>query len=229
MGKIRVLIADKREIFREGLAKLVEHEPSIEVLCTCRTGLKAIESAHEHQPDVILIDTELSECSSIETIQRIRERLPNTNIIVLSHSEANSDLLSAIRAGARAYISKDISVENLVKTITLVADGQVVVSPPMAVKLLAEFSLLEERKDATKLGGSLLLSKREHDVLALVAQGLTNREIAATLLMSEHTVKVHMRNIMDKLHAHTRQQAVALARETATTTTKSNPGCAKQA
>jgi DNA-binding NarL/FixJ family response regulator len=116
----------------------------------------------EHQPDVILMDTELSECSSIEAIERIRERLPNTNIIVLSHSEA---------------------------------DGA-------------------------------LLSKREHDVLALVAQGFTNREIAATLVMSEHTVKVHMRNIMEKLHAHTRQQAVALARETAIT--KSNPGCAKQ-
>mgnify|MGYP000371082337 CR=1 FL=1 len=136
---------------------------------------------------------------------------------MLTNSEANGDLLSAVKAGARAYISKDISVENLIRTIILVADGEVIVSPPMAARLLAEFNLLEKGKDATKLGDSALLTKREQTVLSLVAQGFTNREIATSLFISEHTVKVHIRNIMQKMHAHTRQQAVALAREKAAT------------
>jgi len=209
--KVKLLLADKNEIFREGLTKLLEHEPSIEVVGTCCTELEA--AAYEHQPDVILIDTELSECSGIETMQRIHERLPQTKIMALTHSEISADLFSALEAGARAYISKDTSLENLIKTINLVAEGEVIISPPMAAGLLAKFISLKERKEIAKLGDDIILSKREQAVLSLVAQGFTNREISASLYISEHTVKVHLRNIMEKLHAHTRQKAVVLAKE----------------
>ena len=208
MAKIRLVLADKEEIFREGLAKLLESEPDIEVVCTCRTGLEAVESAHKHQPDVILVDTELPECSGVEAVQRIHEELSKTNIIVFSHSETDDDLISAARAGAKAYLSKNIKIKTLIEAITFVAEGGVVVSPPMAARLLQEFNFLEEGKDATKL--ITLLSKREQAVLSLVAQGFTNKEIATTLVISENTVKVHLRNIMEKLHTHTRQQAVSL-------------------
>jgi len=177
---------------------------------TCRTGLEAVENANKHQPNAILIDTELPECSGIETVQRIHERLPKANVIMLTYSEVSADFLSAVKAGARAYILKDINLENLIKAIILVAEGGVVISPLMAERLLAEFNFLDEGKDAAKLVD--LLSKREQTVLSLVAQGLTNREIATTLFISEHTAKVHLRNIMGKLHAHTRQQAVAFVR-----------------
>ena len=103
MAKIRLLLADKSEIFREGLIKLLEHEPNIEVVCACGRGLEAVESANKYQPDIILIDTGLSECSSTEAIQRIHERLPKTSIIVLTHSEASGEFLTTVRAGARAY------------------------------------------------------------------------------------------------------------------------------
>ena len=215
MTKIKLLLADKSEIFREGLIKLLEQESSIEIVYACCTGLEAVESAHEHQPDIVLIDTELSECSGIEAMQRIHEGLPKVGIIVLTCSEANADFISAVKAGARAYISKDTSVENLIKAVTFVAEGGVIVSPPMAARLLAEFNFLEEHKDAAKSEDVSLLSKREQAVLSLVGQGFTNREIATTLSISENTVKVHLRNIMEKLHAHTRQQAVVLAREIA--------------
>lgn len=211
--KVKLLLADKSEIFREGLAKLLEHESMIEVVSICRTGLEAVQSANEHQPNVILIDTELSECSAIEAIQRIHERLPKTGIIVLTCSEVNTNLFSAVKAGARAYISKNVSLENLIRIIALVADGEVIVCPPMATRLLAEFNFLEEAANGAKVRTINLLTKREQAVLSLVAQGFTNREIATTLCISEHTVKVHARNIMEKLHAHTRQQAVALVRE----------------
>ncbi len=134
--------------------------------------------------------------------------MPKTNIIVLTHSEADEDLISVTRAGAVAYLSKDVSIANLIKAITLVANGGVVVSPPMAKRLLGEFGSLKESSDAEKL--ARLLSKREKTVLSFVAQGSTNREIANTLVISENTVKVHLRNIMEKLHAHTRQKAVSL-------------------
>ena len=110
--------------------------------------------------------------------------------------------------GAKAYLSKDVSIGNPIKAIILVAEGGVVISPPMGARLLQEFNFLEEGKDAAKL--ITLLSKREQIALSLVAQGFTNREIATTLVISENTVKVHLRNIMEKLQAHTRQQAVSL-------------------
>jgi len=211
--KLKLLLADKHELFCKGLASVVERKSNIKVVATCRTELEAIESACKNQPDVILIDIELSESSGIDAMQSIHERLPKTSVIVLTHSEANGDLLSAIKAGARGYVLKDISVENLIKNITLVADGEVIVSPPMASRLLAEINFLEEHKSVAKAGGVSFLSKRQQAVLSLVAQGLTNGEIATRLFISEHTVKVHLRNIMGKFHAHTRQKAVALARE----------------
>jgi len=208
VAKIRLVLADKEGIFREGLAKLLESEPDIEVVCICRTGLEAIEYAFKHQPDVVLMDIESPECSDAEVMQRIHEGLSKTNIIMLTHSETDANLISAVRAGAKAYLSKNVNIKNLIKAITLVADGGVVVSPPMATRLLAKFNLLEDGKDAVTL--ITLLSKREQVVLSLVAQGLTNKEIATTLVISENTVKVHLRNIMEKLHAHTRQQAVSM-------------------
>jgi len=205
---MKLALAGKNEIFREGLAKLLQNEPDIDVVCTCRSALEAAESTYKHQPDVLLIDVELSESSSFELVQRIHKALPKMGIIVLTHSKADDDLISAVKAGAKAYLSKDVSLENLIKAIILVATGGVVVSPPMAERLLAELNLLEEGKDTTKL--AILLSKREHEVLSLVARGLTNSEIATILFISKSTVKVHLRNVMEKLHTHTRQKAVAL-------------------
>jgi len=207
---IKLVLVDNKDIFRKGLAKILENEPDIEVVCTCRTGIEAIVSVYKHQPDVILIDAELPECNSFEVMRYIHEELPETNIIVLTQSGAGNGLISAFRVGAKAYLSKDISIENLTKTITLVAEGGVVISTPMASRLLAEFNFLDEGKDMMRL--ITLLTKREKVVLPLVARGLTNREIATTLVISENTVKVHLRNIMGKLHAHTRQRAVSLVK-----------------
>ncbi len=123
MAKIRLVLADKEEIFPEGLAKLLESEPDIEVVCTCHTGLEAIECVYKHQPDVILMDIGLPKCSGVEVVHRIHEGLSKTNIIVLTHTETDANLISAIRAGAKAYLSKDVSIKSLIKAIILVAEG----------------------------------------------------------------------------------------------------------
>ncbi|MFC2026907.1 LuxR C-terminal-related transcriptional regulator [Chloroflexota bacterium] len=208
------MLADSSQIFIEGLVNVLKNETNIKVVCVCHTGVEAIKCAHECKPDVILMDTELSGCGDINVIQNIHADLPMVNIIALTSSEILENLIGCIRAGARAYISKNSSTENLVRVINLVADGEVVVSPPLATKVLEEFTLLEKYKDTAKLEDCSVLSKREQEVLSLVAQGFTNKDVATTLCISEQTVNVHMRNIMGKLHAHNRQQAVIAARAT---------------
>ena len=211
MGKTKLLIADRHEIFREGLARLLGDTTEIEVISTTCESWE--EDVIKLQPDIILMDTEISKCSGIEAIQRIHQKLPKTKVIALTHSETKADLLSALRAGARAYISKDISLENLVRNITLVIEGEIIISPPMAASLIDNFCLPIGQQMTVEPGDDTILSKREQEILSLVAQGFTNKEIAASLVISEHTVKVHLRNIMEKLRAHTRQQAVFLAKE----------------
>ena len=209
---MKLLLVDKHEIFREGLAKLLESEPSIEVVYTCTRGSEAIKKATEHDLDVIVIDIELPEGDGIEAIEHIHKMLPNANIIVLTYSIAEADVVSSIKAGARAYLFKDIYFEDLTKTIGLVGGDDVIISNPMAAKILIGISALDKNKSVATLG-TIKLSKREQAVLSLVAKGFTNKEIAAKLYVSENTAKVHLRNAMEKLDAHNRQQAVAYAVE----------------
>jgi len=211
--KIKVLLADKRELFREGLAKILESEPNIEVVSTCSSGVECIQRTSELNPDVILLDTEISECDCIEAIQCINKQSSAPRIIMLTHSLEDQDLFSSLKAGARAYISKDTKVEDLIGTITRVSVGEVIITAPMASKLLQEFVLLEESKDEKRQKYDVSLSEREAEVLALVAKGRSNREIAGALFITVNTVKVHLSKILEKLHVRNRLQAAALALE----------------
>lgn len=213
MEKIKVLVVDAREIFREGLVKILERQPNLQVVGTCSTGRQAIGKASQLKPDVVLLDTEISNCEFVEVTRRFYELLPETRVIILTHSEENRDLFSAIRAGAMAYLTKDIKVEDLIRNITRVHAGDVIISPPLASRLIGEFSLLEESKALTEKKVKIGLSKRELEVLSLVVRGATNRDIAKDLFISENTVKVHLSKILEKLHVNNRQQAAILALE----------------
>jgi len=211
MEKIKLLLADRRQIFREGLVRLLELEPSIEVVCVCRTGSEAIEALTEYEVDVIAINTDLFGDGTIEALRHVHQMPSKVAIITLTHSKGGDEFLSVFSAGARGYISEDIGIENLVRIIHLAADGEVIVIPLEIARLLWRHNYLNKYTEIANLGYVALLSKRETVVLSLVAQGLTNRDIAAILFISELTVKVHLRNIMEKLHAQNRQQAVLLA------------------
>lgn len=212
MRKLRLSLVDRRELFREGLAKLLEDEPRIKVVCKCSCDREAIETVSKCKPDVALIDTELPEGKCVEVTRYICELLPKTKVIMLTHSTESRDLLAAIRAGAIGYVTKDITVEDLIRAIILVDDGGTIIGAPIAKTLLKELLTQEDRKLSVAKYDETL-SQREREVLELVAKGATNREIATTLFISEHTVKVHLHNIMTKLHVRNRQQATALAVE----------------
>jgi DNA-binding NarL/FixJ family response regulator len=209
---MNLLLVDKREIFREGLSCLLASQPDIEVVVACGSGTEAIEKVSRLQPDVIILDTEIED-GSPDVVCRIRKSLPNSaQILMLTHSEEHRDLFDALKCGARGYLTKDATIGDLVKAVNVIAEGGVIISPPMASKMLQEFNSLNTAGETKPADYELQLTKREKEVLTLIGGGATNREIANTLSIAENTVKVHLRNIMEKLHVQSRLQAALMAR-----------------
>jgi DNA-binding NarL/FixJ family response regulator len=213
MRKIRVIIGDKRELFREGLKKIINEQPNMEVVFTAPKIRECMERAGDLKPDICIIDTFFSEPECLMFAQKLCHRYPNVKVIVLTHSEEDKDLFTALRLGARAYLSKFITTEQLRQAIEQVNAGEVIVSPPMAAKLLEEFTQREGAKEETVQKTETNLSPRETEVLALLSKGKTNKELSQELFISENTVKVHLRNIMEKLNVRNRSQVIALALE----------------
>lgn len=211
--KIRVMLVDRRELFREGLAAILERDPAIEVIARFGSGRQAMDQVSVLKPDIVITEADMPEDVYLELRQRVREIPSHTRIIVLTHTTKDFALFRALRLGARAYLTKHIGVDDLLRAIHRVHAGEVIISPPMAAKLLEEFSLLEEKKDAPSTEQETRLSKREIEVLQLVAAGTTNKEVAEALFISENTVKGHLSRILEKMNARNRQQAVALAME----------------
>lgn len=211
--KISVMLVDRREIFREGLAAILERDPNISVVAKFSSGEDAMDAVSRIRPDIVISEADMPEDVYQELRHRVREVPPTTRIIVLTHATKESFLFRALRLGARAYVTKHIGIEDLIRTIYRVHAGEVIISPPLAAKLLEEFVMLEEKKDAELADPDTNLSKREIEVLQLVASGATNREVAEALFISENTVKGHLSRILEKMNVRNRQQAVAIAME----------------
>ena len=208
---IRVLIADDQALFRRGLYVVLGTEDQIEVVAEAENGLEAIEKARELAPDVVLMDVRMPKANGIEAAAQIRADLPSTKILMLTVSDEEEDLYEAIKAGANGYLLKEISVEEVAEAIRAVMQGQSLISPSMASKLLSEFNALVRRAEDRQQFPAPALTNREIEVLRLVAKGMSNREIAEELYISENTVKNHVRNILEKLHLHNRMEAVIYA------------------
>ncbi len=212
MAPIKVLVVDDHTLFRRGIAAVLASEGSLEVVGEAADGLEAIEKTKEIVPDVILMDLNMPRCSGLEAIQALQAEMPQVNILVLTVSEMEADLFAAVKFGARGYLLKKTEPEELIHAIIHIAQGGVIVSPLMAAKLLTEFKDLAagvEKKPVEEANADL--SPREGEVLHLVAQGATNKEIADSLFISENTVKTHLKSIMEKLHLANRSQAAAYA------------------
>jgi DNA-binding NarL/FixJ family response regulator len=208
---IRVLICDDHALFRRGLTMVLESEEGIEVVGEAEDGHSAIQKAEELVPDVVLMDVRMPHVNGIEATRRIAEVDPSAKILMLTVSDEEDDLYDAIKAGATGYLLKEISIEEVAEAIRAVVSGQSLISPSMASKLLAEFTSLAKKADEKQAVPSPRLTERELGVLKLVAQGMSNREIAGALYISENTVKNHVRNILEKLHLHSRMEAVVYA------------------
>jgi DNA-binding NarL/FixJ family response regulator len=208
-GPIRVAVVDDQELFRRGLTMLLTVEDDIEVVGEAGDGVAATELAATTAPDVILMDVRMPKRSGIEACVAIKEVAPTARIIMLTVSDEEADLYDAVKNGASGYLLKDSSIDEVAQAVRVVADGQSLISPSMAIKLLDEFKQMS-RSDRQQVA-TPRLTDRELEVLKLVAQGLNNREIAKRLFISENTVKNHVRNILEKLQLHSRMEAVMYA------------------
>lgn len=212
MGALRLLVVDDHNLFRQGLIRLLRDYEQIVVVGEAANGQEALALIPQVQPDVVLMDVNMPVMSGPEAARRITEQFPHVPVIMLTVSDRDEDLFEAIKAGAQGYLLKNVGTTELLDAIQRVHVGEAIVAPAMATRLLAEFRALAAQaptEPAVPLPNEL--SDREADVLRLVAQGLANKEIADALGLSEHTVKTHLQNIMEKLHLRSRAHAAAYA------------------
>ena len=208
---IRVVIADSHDLFRQGLASLLSRQEGIQVVGEAHDGDEARAMTASLAPDVLLMEMRMHRCEGLPTVVEIMAEYPNTSVAILTSSEEDTDLLAAVKAGVKGYLLKNSSLEELVRAVHALAQGGAYFSSTMFTKVLQEFTHLSRRRDLQEVKGIDALTEREKDVLRLVARGATNRDIASELIITENTVKVHLRNILDKLQLRNRQQAAAYA------------------
>jgi NarL family two-component system response regulator LiaR len=203
---IRVLIADDHEILRKGIRALLSTEPDIQVVGETGNGLETVAQAKMLRPDVILMDLVMPVMDGIEATRRITAAQPDTRVLVLTSFAADDKVFPAIKAGALGYILKDSGPVELVEAIHHVYQGQPSLEPSIALKMLQELSHPPQRSPTPDP-----LTERELEVLKLLAQGKSNREIAEQLVITELTVRTHVSNILGKLHLASRTQAALYA------------------
>ena len=206
MDTVRILIVDDHAIVREGLRTLIASEPRMELVGEAADGVEAVSLARSLKPDVILMDLLMPRKDGLEAIDEIKQENPDVSILILTSFAEEDKVFPAIRAGALGYLLKDSSPQQLLQAIHDVSRGESSLHPSIALKLVREISQPSDLPPAKHP-----LTEREVDVLKLVAQGLTNQEIADRLVISEWTVRTHVRNILGKLHLANRTQAALYA------------------
>lgn len=210
--KIKVFLVDDHTLVREGFAKMLELEADMEVVGQAATSEEAVTLVKKVNPDIVLMDVRLSGTTGIEATKRIKEESPKVEVIILSMYNEDEYVFEAIKAGASGYVLKDISKDDLVRAIRVVHSGESLIQPSLAKKVLKEFAHLATEPPQSQTKTPLRqLSERELEVLRFVSNGKSNKQIADSLLISETTVKAHLRSVFRKLEVNDRAQAVAYA------------------
>lgn len=213
MRKSRVLLADDHLLFREGLAKILASQPDFEVVGEASDGLEAIIKAKQLLPDLILMDVSMPVCDGLEATQRIKKDLPEVTIVMLTVNDDNENVFEAIRNGAQGYLLKSINSQEMIASMRGAVRGEAAMTRTLGGRMLVEFRRISQKNAVAVPSESFVsLTMREQEVLELVAQGATNKEIASTLSVSIHTVKSHIRKILAKLHLEKRQEAALYAK-----------------
>lgn len=201
---IRIMVVDDHVIFRRGVVELLEEQQDLHVIGEASNGIQGVAMAREHEPDVILMDVHMPEGDGIEAVRELKKSA-NFRVLMLTVSEEDQDLKGALMAGADGYLLKNAEPEELCRAIRTVAAGESVLSTRVTNKIMTAAARAWDRGEQTNL------SPREHEVIALLAQGATTNQIAAKLVISTNTVKTHIHRILKKLDANNRAEAVARA------------------
>ncbi|MBI4180963.1 MAG: response regulator transcription factor [Chloroflexi bacterium] len=213
MESITFLVVDDHSLFRRGVVAVLSSQPNMKVVAEAANGQEAVAAVKEFRPDIVLMDLSMPEMGGVEATRLSLKEMPETNILILTISDKDEDLFNAIKAGAKGYLLKDTNPAELVEAVTGVAQGEVIISPLMAPKLLSEIGIAPEPTEKE----TSLLSVRETEILELITEGLTDREIAERLFISLNTAKTHLKNILAKLHLKSRTQAAVYETKTRTT------------
>lgn len=206
---IRILIADDHTMVRQGLSQICEAEPDMQVVGQAANGQEACELALSVQPDVVVMDINMPMLDGVQSTGQITTANPNIGVIILTMYRQDQYVFEAIKAGARAYLLKDAGSDELLETIRVVAAGEALLDPPIAKKMIDEFRNLQSQ--AAKPDEASQLLEQELNILRLVAQGLSNSEIADKLSLSEKTIRNRLTIMFGKLHVNNRTQAALYA------------------
>ena len=209
MSVIRLLIVDDHEVVRDGLAVMLGREPDFSVIGEAKNGLEAVKKAQELRPDVILMDLRMPEMNGVEAMRSIREQDSQVKFLVLTTYDTDEYIFDAIEAGAKGYLLKDASREELFQAVRALNDGVSLIEPGVAARVLDRFAELSKQADQAAV--NYLLTEREVEVLLLMSHGSANKSIADSLCISESTVKTHVANIFQKLEVGQRTEAVTKA------------------
>ncbi|MCJ7701913.1 MAG: response regulator transcription factor [Anaerolineales bacterium] len=207
---MRILLVDDHTLLRKGIAALLEQREDMTIVGEAKNGLEAIQAARELLPDVILMDIDMPKCNGLEATRRIKRELPYVKIVMLTVADDNRNLFEAIKSGAQGYLLKNLEPYQLYDLLESISRDESPLSGAMATKILNEFT--HPGPDSQQESGVVdALTAREIGILELVVDGLTNKRIASELHISENTVKIHLRNILEKLHLQNRIQAAVYA------------------
>lgn len=207
---MRIVLADDHVLFRKGVAALLATRKDLQVVAEANDGLEAIAAAREFLPDLILMDINMPKCDGLEATRRIKKEMPHIKIVMLTASVEDQNLFDAIKIGAQGYLLKDLEPYQLFDLLESISRGESPLSGAIATKILMEFNrpaqAPNEENDFVEE-----LTQREVEILQAITEGLTNKEIASKFSIAENTVKIHLRNILEKLHLKNRIQAAVYA------------------
>jgi two-component system response regulator NreC len=209
MNPIRILLADDHNVVRKGLRLLLESQPGFRVIADAADGREAVSLAAQHAPDVVVLDVAMPGLNGIESARQILAKRPETAVVFLSMHSDESYVLKALKAGARAYLLKDSADSDLINAVTAVSEGKAFFSPAIS-KMLVEDYVRQMRERAVEDSFDLLTT-REREVLQLLAEGKSNKDVAALLNLSLYTVETHRGNILQKLNLHSSAELILYA------------------
>jgi DNA-binding NarL/FixJ family response regulator len=211
MGKLNILLADDHQLFREGLSRILSTQPDFNVAGEAADGLEAVVKARQLKPDLVIMDVSMPRLDGVEATRQIKQELPDVTIVMLTVRDEDEKLFEAIMSGAQGYLLKTIRSRDLLAMLRAAARGEAAITPQLGGRMLEEFRRLSHAVTEGTDPEIPVLTPREQEVLALVALGATDQEIADKLVISIHTSKSHMRNILSKLHLCHRYEAAQYA------------------